>query len=69
MILCILILVAAWLLYKWGTSTFDYFEKRGIPYNKPLPFVGSRIGMFLRNSTAVDFIMELYNEFKDDKYI
>jgi hypothetical protein len=67
MIFWIILLVVAFLLYKWGTSTFDYFEKRGIPYNKPLPFVGSRIGMLLRNSSAVDFLMEIYNEFKDEK--
>jgi hypothetical protein len=67
MIFWIILLVVAFLLYKWGTSTFDYFEKRGIPYNKPLPFVGSRIGMLLRNSSAVDFLMEIYDEFKDEK--
>jgi cytochrome P450 family 9 len=67
MIAIIFLAVIFYLIYKWGTSTFDYFEKKGIPYNKPYPFIGSRIGMLLRNSSAIDFILELYNEFKDEK--
>lgn len=60
-------IIAIYLLYKWSTATFDYFEKKGVPYNKPWPLVGSRLGLFLRNSTAVDFIQLIYNEFKDEK--
>ena len=60
-------MVAIYLFYKWSTSTFDYFEKKGVPFNKPFPVVGSRKGLFLRNSTALEFIQEIYDEFKNEK--
>jgi hypothetical protein len=67
MIIWILILLAAYLFYKWGTSTFDYFEKRGIAFNKPKFLVGSRLGMILRQNTMIDFLNEIYYEFPNEK--
>lgn len=67
MILWILVILAIILIYKWGTSTFDYFEKKGIPYNKPIFLVGSRLGMILKQGSIVDFISKIYNEFKNEK--
>lgn len=67
MILWILVILAIILIYKWGISTFDYFEKKGIPYNKPIFLVGSRLGMILKQGSIVDFISKIYNEFKNEK--
>lgn len=67
MLYLILIIVALLLVYKWGTSTFDYFEKRGIPYNKPLFLVGSRLGLVLRNITMVEAVQKTFYEFPNEK--
>lgn len=67
MIVWILVILAIILIYKWGTSTFDYFEKKGVPYNKPFFLIGSRSGMFWKQGSIVDFLSSLYNEFKDEK--
>jgi cytochrome P450 family 9 len=67
MIFWLLTAVAVFLFYKWATSENDYFRKRGIPFNKPLFLVGSRLGLLLKNSTIFEFIDEIYNEFKNEK--
>lgn len=33
--------LALYLIYKWATSTYDYFEKQGIPFRKPVPLLGT----------------------------
>lgn len=54
-------------LYKLFTPKNDYFKKKGIPYAKPKFIVGSRTDLILRNKSMPQFVMDLYNEFYDDK--
>lgn len=68
MIVWILIILSVYILYKWGTSSFDYFEKKGVPYNKPNFLVGSRLSMILRTKNAKEFFDWIYYEFKNEKY-
>lgn len=37
----LLVPAAIYLFYRWSIATFDYFEKRGVPFVKPVPLVGS----------------------------
>lgn len=67
MIIWILLISVAYLIYKWGTSSFDYFEKKGVKFNKPHFIVGSRLGMVLKQGTMADFAMKIYNEFANEK--
>ncbi|KAL7031685.1 hypothetical protein ACKWTF_007101 [Chironomus riparius] len=67
MLYLVLILAIIYLIYKWGTNTFDYFEKRGIKYNKPLFLVGSRLSILLKNSSMVDSVQKTYKEFRNEK--
>lgn len=63
----IVILSVVYLIYRWGTNTFDYFEKRGIAYNKPVFLVGSGLNVITQKLTLQDSIMKQYNEFPDEK--
>lgn len=67
MIVWVLAVLIIYLIYKWGTSTFDYFEKKGVPFNKPVFAVGSRLGMILKQGTVIDFLNKIYYEFRDEK--
>ena len=58
--LLILVVIA----YCYGTSTFDYFKKKGIPYVKPLPFVGNFGGVITGRYTINDATKLLYDEVK-----
>lgn len=55
------------LVYKLLTKKDDYFEKKGIPFMKPMPLVGSRYDLILRNKSMPDVVNSWYKQFRDDK--
>lgn len=59
--------VVLFLLYKLATAKKDYFEKKGIPFAKPMLIVGSRADLILRNKTVLEVVKGLYDEFRDAK--
>ncbi|CAO1441602.1 unnamed protein product [Diamesa hyperborea] len=63
-----LIIGVVYLLYKWATSTFYYFEKRGIPFRKPIPLFGNNLNAITRGKLMTDYLQMLYREFKDEKF-
>ncbi|KAG5684348.1 hypothetical protein PVAND_013583 [Polypedilum vanderplanki] len=67
MFIWFLLIVALVALYKYGTRNFDYFRAKGVPFNKPRFFVGSRLGMVLKTSNMIEFVEEIYNEFRNEK--
>ncbi|XP_055852653.1 probable cytochrome P450 9f2 [Episyrphus balteatus] len=51
------------LLYKWSTSTFEFFEKRNVPYNKPLPLIGNQKDFIFRKVSMFENVINHYNQF------
>lgn len=47
-------------LYKWATSKFDYFEKRGVSYIKPRFFFGKNMGFMMVQCTMNEFMELIY---------
>lgn len=43
------------LLYFYLTKNFNYFEKKGIPYEKPYPLLGSMGKLFLKKLDLYTF--------------
>lgn len=62
--LCVL---AIYLFYKWAVSTFDHFEKQGIPFRKPIPFFGTNANFITRKKDITESLTEWYNEFEHEK--
>lgn len=62
------IAIAIYLIYKWSISTYDYFEKQGIPFRKPIPFLGTNSNMVTRKKAFTDSFTDSYNEFKHEKW-
>lgn len=62
-----LIPIALYLFYKWATKNYDYFEKQGIPFMKPLPLLGSNYAIFFKKQPMVQTMIEQYSEFKNEK--
>lgn len=60
----VLLITVAVILYKFSIKNFDYWEKRGIPYRKPLPFLGNFAPVFTFREPIGQFLAQLYNEFK-----
>lgn len=60
-------MAAVYAVYKWLTSNDDYFLKKGIPYEKPLPIFGNFLGFMLQKETFIDVIQRSYDKYKKSK--
>lgn len=61
------VIVVLFLVYKFLTSNWDYFDKKGIPFMKPTIVVGSRSDLLLHNKSMPEVVQEWYDAFKNDK--
>lgn len=59
--------VIIFIMYKWSISTYDFFEKKGIAFIKPIPFFGNMKEMLLKKSDFLTFAKKLYNHYPDKK--
>ena len=55
--------------YYYLKRNYDYFEKRGIPYKKPLPLLGNTWQAVFKLETFVQVLTDLYNFNRNAKYI
>lgn len=54
-------------VYKWLTSDHDYFEKLGIPYEKPWPIFGNNLKLIFQKESLNDIIDRSYKKYKNLK--
>ncbi|XP_061513004.1 cytochrome P450 9b1-like [Anopheles gambiae] len=59
--------LALYLFYRWSIATYDYFEKRNVPYVKPVPFFGQVLSFFTQGRHAVDVASEGYHMFRNTR--
>ncbi|XP_063391522.1 cytochrome P450 6B2-like [Cydia fagiglandana] len=69
MFVYIAIIVLIWSLYLYGIQGFDYWRKKGVKYDKPLPFVGSTLRLFLQKQSLTEYLTELYRRHPEDKLV
>lgn len=60
----ILIGVIIYFIYRWSITDFDYFEKKGILFQRPVPFFGNFGGLLFGTKNFHEIILSPYNEFK-----
>lgn len=64
----LLFLTIIFVLYFYYTATFDFFERKGIPFKKPVILFGN-IGPRIRGTTSLhEFQLETYNYFKGKRF-
>ncbi|XP_075978670.1 cytochrome P450 6B2-like [Anticarsia gemmatalis] len=56
-------------LYFYGVRTFDYWKKRGIKHDKPLPFVGTNFKQFVQRASMAMMATETYRRYPDEKVV
>uniref|UniRef100_A0A1I8PHS0 Cytochrome P450 n=1 Tax=Stomoxys calcitrans TaxID=35570 RepID=A0A1I8PHS0_STOCA len=66
--LLILSSVLLYLLYRASTVNHDFFKKRGIPFAKPIPFVGNFWEILMGGRSALHVFSEIYNEHNGKVY-
>ncbi|KAH8284787.1 hypothetical protein KR054_000960 [Drosophila jambulina] len=67
--ICLALLGIGLLIYKWSTASFDTFEKRGLHFEKPYPFVGNMAGSFLQRASFQKELSEFYNRTRHHKIV
>lgn len=65
--LLLLILVLAFLIYKWSVAGFDYFDKIGVPYEKPLPIFGNMLDIVIQRRPMIEVTQKSYEMFKNSR--
>ena len=67
------IIAAVWavlaVIYYRATRNFDFFKKNGIPYAKPMPFLGSMWELFFQRLSAAEGVEKVYNLDLESKYV
>ncbi|XP_008477728.1 cytochrome P450 6j1-like isoform X1 [Diaphorina citri] len=56
-LLQILLVTTVVLLYKWSTSTMDYWKKKKVAYIPPLPLIGN-LGRVITNDTNLGYLLK-----------
>ena len=67
MLILFLLAILAYLIYKWSISTYDFFEKQGIPFRKPAPFFGVSSSLFFEKKPFTEIFKTWYYEFENEK--
>nr|QST15045.1 CYP360A5 protein [Diaphanosoma celebensis] len=53
----LLVAIASFVFYWYGTRTHDFFSSQGIPGPKPIPFIGNMWGMWRKNVAENDIAL------------
>ncbi|XP_013161758.1 PREDICTED: cytochrome P450 6B6-like [Papilio xuthus] len=56
-------------LYLYGTRTFNYWEKRGIKHDKPIPFFGNNSRMYLWQKSMTEIGVEMYWKYPKERVV
>lgn len=64
----ILFLTIIFSLYMYYTNTFEFFEKKGVKFMKPLPVVGNFGARLLAKKSFHQFQYDVYQFFKGSPY-
>jgi hypothetical protein len=63
----LLVLVAAYLVYKGLTWNHDFFEKRNVKYMKPAPLFGNLLKVTLRIESLFEQMCKIFNAFPGER--
>lgn len=56
-----------YVVYKLLTKNDDFFLKKGIPFDKPLPIFGNFLRFMLQKETLLDVVQRPYDKYKKSK--
>ncbi|XP_043511448.1 cytochrome P450 9e2-like [Frieseomelitta varia] len=56
-------------VYYRATRNYDFFKKRAIPYEKPMPFLGNMWEAFFQRLSFAEIIEKIYNSNPESKYV
>ncbi|CAB3365186.1 Hypothetical predicted protein [Cloeon dipterum] len=58
-----------YLAYKFLTKNFDYWQKKGVKFVRPVPFFGSASSVFLIKEHVLTFTQRIYQEYEGEPFV
>uniref|UniRef100_A0A1Q3FMW5 Putative cytochrome p450 9e2 n=1 Tax=Culex tarsalis TaxID=7177 RepID=A0A1Q3FMW5_CULTA len=55
-------------LYRWSIATYDYFERRAVPFPKPVPLFGNLWPFVAGRTTGIEAATVGYWQFPEDRF-
>lgn len=65
----LVIIVVTLLFYIFSTRTFDYWAKRNVKHDPPIPLFGNHLQNQLGKKSLIEITVELYNKYPNEKVI
>lgn len=56
-------------LYYYGTRTFDYWKKKGVKHDTPLPYVGNNLRQFVQRASMCMMATETYFKYPEERVV
>ncbi|XP_013192037.1 cytochrome P450 6B7 [Amyelois transitella] len=66
-ILALVLLLAT--LYVYGTRNHDYWARKGVKHDKPLPLFGTEIKRFLQQKSLTQMAVDNYWKYPDERFV
>lgn len=63
-----LIALGTYIVVKWVSKNFDFFEKQGVKFVKPYPLIGTNTWLLGRENIAV-ILKRFYDQFPNEKWV
>lgn len=64
-----LLLLLIIFIYWYGVRTFDYWKKRGVKNDHPLPYLGNNLKNFFQRSSMAMTATEIYKKYPNEKVV
>lgn len=61
------LIIVLYQIYNHVNQKYQYFEKRNIPFRKPIFLLGNSFKVLVKQATNYEFGLQLYNEFPNEK--
>ncbi|KAL0810957.1 hypothetical protein ABMA28_010251 [Loxostege sticticalis] len=67
MILILALIV--FLLYLYGTRNFNYWKRKGVKHDDPIPFIGNSFKQFAFKRSLSDIFTDLYLKYSNERFV
>lgn len=69
MFFAILLPVLSLVLYWYGTRTFNFWKKKGVKQDPPLPFLGNNASSYLMQKSIATIYSDIYKKYPNEKVV
>ncbi|KAI5646476.1 cytochrome p450 domain-containing protein [Phthorimaea operculella] len=69
MLLLLVVALIALSIYWYSVSNLDYWEKKGVKHDTPLPIIGNTFRQAIQQISVAELITEKYYKYPNEKYV